>query len=109
MEGLLEELIPTREVPSGSSIIDIITNEDTLTDEQKTLIGELFDTLKMAYNHIDRACGVLGILSCLLNTQQPLIILKASIRLLIQVNVCLDFGQKQVLGFDSKIGPKICL
>ena len=68
VEGLLKELIHTKEVPSGSSSINKIDDEDTLTDEQRALIGELSDTLEMAYDHIGRACGILGILSNSLNT-----------------------------------------
>ena len=86
VKGLLEELVPTKEVPSSSSIIDEIEEAETFTDQQKDLIGELFDTLEMAYDHTARVCGILGVLSYSLNSHQLLILLKSSIRPLIQVN-----------------------
>ena len=79
---------------AASLIIDIITNEDTLTDKQKALIGKLFDTLEMAHNQLARDCGVLGMLSCVISSQQLLIVLKPSIRPLIQVNALPGFLDK---------------
>ena len=62
-EGLLRELISSEEIPSSSSIATNIHEEEALTDEQKNLIGKLFEDLETAYNHEARAFGLFGILS----------------------------------------------
>ena len=63
VEGLLEELIPSEEIPSGSSIISSMTDEKTLSDEEKEMICKLFEMLETAYDQLQRACGLIAALS----------------------------------------------
>ena len=69
-------------------------NEGTLTDEEKDLITKLFKTLKMAYNQLCRYCGLIGFLSYKLNVRQLLMVLKSSVRPLIQVNTLPGFAHQ---------------
>ena len=80
VEGLLEELIPSDDIPSGSSVIRLMADEIALSDEYRELIGELFEMLETAYNHIGRACILIGALSRMLNLGQLLMVLKASVQ-----------------------------
>ena len=86
VEGLLEEIIPSDDIASGSSVIRSMADETILSDEDRELIKELFETLETAYNHIGRACRLIGALSRTLNSDQLFTILKESIRPIIQVN-----------------------
>ena len=80
VEGLLEELIPSEEIPSSSSVMGSMTGKRTLSEEEREMIQELFETLETAYNHIGRACGLIGVLSKKLNSSQLMTALKASMR-----------------------------
>ena len=94
VEGLLKEIISSEEISSGSSISSNIHKEEALTDEQKNLISKLFEDLEMAYNHAARACGLLRMLSRSLSLQQLQILLKSSIKPLIQLNATPKFAQE---------------
>ena len=94
VEGLQEELIPPEEIPSSSSMMGSMTDERTLSDEEKEMIHELFETLETAYDHIGRACGLIGALSKKLKSSRLMTVLKASVRLVIQVNALPDFIQQ---------------
>ena len=67
VEGLLEELIPSEEIPSSSSVIRSMTDERTLSDKEKEMICKLFEMLETAYDQLGRACGLIGALSQKLN------------------------------------------
>ena len=94
VEGLLEELIPSKENPSGSSVIRSMRDEKTLSDEEKEMICELFKTLETAYDQLGRACRLIGALSRKLNSNQLMTVLKASVRPVIQVNTLPGFIQQ---------------
>ena len=94
VEGLLEELIPSDDIPSDSSVIRSMADETSLSDEDRELIREFFEMLETAYNHIGRACGLIGALSRTLNLGQLFTILKASIRPITQVNALPNFIQQ---------------
>ena len=94
VEGLLEELIPSNDIPSGSSVIRSMADETSLSDEDRELIRELFKMLETAYDQIGRACGLIGALSRTLNSGQLFMILKAIVRPIIQVNALPNFIQQ---------------
>ena len=94
VEGLLEELIPSEEIPSSSSIIRSMTDERTLSDEEKEMICELFEMLETAYDQLGRACGLIGALSHKLNSNQLMTVLKVSVSPIIQVNALPGFIQQ---------------
>ena len=81
----LECLIPDEEVPLASGILKAIEDPDDLTAEDRTLITELFDSLEIAHSELASVCSVLGRLSKSLKPKQLMMVLKASIRPLIQI------------------------
>ena len=81
----LEYLIPDEEVPSASGILKAIEDPKDLTAEDRTLINELFDLLEIAQSELASACSVLGRLSKSLKLKQLMMVLKVSIRPLIQI------------------------
>ena len=86
VEKLLEEILPSDEIPGAPGVIQSVQEEDMLKETNQGLIRELFDTLEMAHNQLATACVLLGRLSCTLKPSQLMLVIKASIRPLIQLN-----------------------
>ena len=84
-EGLLEELLPGDEVTPGSSILREIQDADTLSANDQELIAELFDVLETAHDQLATASGLIGRLARTLKPNQLMLVLKASVRPLIQL------------------------
>ena len=78
-EKLLNELLPSDEIPSTSRVIQTIQGADTLSRTDQELISELFDSLETAHDHLAMASGLLGRLSHTLKPPQLVLLLKASI------------------------------
>ena len=57
-----------------------------MSQEDQKLVAELFSNLEVAHNHTATACGLLSRLSRMLKTEQLLMIVRASIRPLIQLS-----------------------
>ena len=64
---------------------------EALKEQQKHDIGEIFDNLKIAHEYLGQACGLMGGLSRTLSSKQLLLLLKTTIRPLIQVNTITGF------------------
>ena len=62
-----------------------------ITTNQKELLGELIEELETAHESLARACSTLGRLSRELSGRQLLLILWASIRPLVQLNIVEKF------------------
>ena len=86
VEQLLEEILPSDKVPRAPSIIQSVQEEEVLTEADQGVIAELFDTLETVHDQLATACGLLGRLSQTLKLSQQMIVIKASIRSLIQLN-----------------------
>ena len=86
VEKLLEEILPSDEVPRAPSVIHSVQEQETLKEADQGLITELFDTLETAHDQLATACGLLGRLSRTLEPSQLMIVIKASIRPLVQLN-----------------------
>ena len=84
-EKLLEELLPSDEIPGASGVVQAVQEADTLSETDQELIAELFDSLEMAHDQLATASGLIGRLSCTLKPGQLMLVLKASIRPLIQL------------------------
>ena len=82
----LEELMPPDEIPRGTDVASSIHEMEPLSDEQREQIGELFDDMEVAHEHIACSCSTLGILSRMVKSKQLFLLLKVSVRLLIQMN-----------------------
>ena len=86
LDQVLEEILPTEEVPSAPGVIQSAQRVETLTDADQRGILELFEALETAHDQLATACSLLGRLSRTLKPEQLMIIIKASIRPLIQLN-----------------------
>ena len=86
VEAKLEEIVPESDIISGEEIIRDIDEVEPLTKEQRQDIGEVFENLEIAHKHLGRSYGLTWALSCSLSSKQLLLLLKASIRPLVQVN-----------------------
>ena len=86
IEAKLEEILPESDIISSEEIIRDIDEVEPLTKEQRQDIGEVFENLEIAHEHLSQSCGLIGALSYSLSSKQLLLLLKASIRPLVQVN-----------------------
>ena len=84
-EEQLEVMMPV-EAPDPKDILSKAKELGHLTKEQKELMGELINELKLAQESLAQACSTLGVLSRSLNSKQLLLTLQASVRPLIQLN-----------------------
>ena len=86
IEAKLEEILPESDIISGEEIIRDIDEVEPLTKEQRQDIWEVFENPDIAHEHLSWSCGLIGALSHSLSSKQFLLLLKASIRPLVQVN-----------------------
>ena len=77
---------PLRKKPSAPGVIQLAQRMETLTKADQRVIAELFEALETAHDQLATACRLLGRLSRTLKPKQLMIIIKASIRPLIQLN-----------------------
>ena len=98
----LEEILPDSEIPSGRDIIKNIDDVEALKEQQKHDIGEIFDNLEIAHEYLGQACGLMGGLSRTLSSKQLLLLLKTTIRPLIQVNTITGFLDEPRAGTMEK-------
>ena len=54
-ENLLEELLPSGEMPPASKVVQAVQGEDAMTETDKGLIAELFDALEIAHDQLAMA------------------------------------------------------
>ena len=87
----LEEIIPESDIPRGKDIIQDIKDMGTINEQQKNDIGEVFDNLEIAHEYLGRSCGLMAGLSRTLTSKQLLLLLKTTIRPLIQVKTVEGF------------------
>ena len=59
-EVLLEELLPSGEVPSASNVVREIQDVDTHVADDQELITELFDSLETVHDQLAMASGLIG-------------------------------------------------
>ena len=94
----LEDLMPLVEIPKGKNIVSDIYSMEPLTNDQRNQIGELFEDIDIAYEHLAHLCNSLGILSRTLKPCQLLLLLRASIRPLVQLNITPGLFKEPELG-----------
>ena len=87
----LEEILLESETASGGDVIKSIHDVEALTKEQQHDIAEIFDNLEIAHEYLGRSCRLMGALLRSLSSKQLLLLLKASIRPLIQINMLAGF------------------
>ena len=101
IEALLEEVIPSEEIPSSESVSKSLSDEDDLSDNDRELIRELFETLETAYDNIGRACGLIRVLSQSLSPRQLFMLLKACVRPVVHINALPKFIEQ--IGHEAKL------
>ena len=82
----LEGILPELDTTSGKEVMEAIDEVVPLTKEQRQDIREVFDNLEIAHEYLGQSCGLIGALSCSLSSRQLLLLLKASVRPLVQIN-----------------------
>ena len=87
IEKRLEYIIPGEETPAAGKVLKRIEDADNLTNEDTTLIREVFDSLQLVHAELASTCSTLSRLSRSLQPKQLITVLKASIRPLIHIKL----------------------
>ena len=85
-EQLLENLVPDEDIPAAAQVLQTIENPDDVTEEDRSLIGDLFDSLAVAHSELASACNTLSRQWQKIKPQQLMMVLQSSVHPLIQVN-----------------------
>ena len=86
LDQMLDEILSADEIPRAPGVIQMAQTEEMLTEADQIVIAELFEALEVTHDQLATACSLLGRLSRTLKLEQLMIIIKASIRPLIQLN-----------------------
>ena len=100
-EERLEAIMPELDLPDISNVVKQAEQLGDLTQEQKGLLAELFDELEVIHESLERASGTLGRLSWSLSGKQLLVVLKACVHPLIQLNTLENFWKDPVLSWQK--------
>ena len=84
-------------------MIQTVQGADTLSKTDQVLIAELFDSLETAHDQLATASGLLGRLSCMLKPPQLILVLKASIRPLIQLRTAAGIELESFTGAPAEL------
>ena len=90
-EEMLEAMMPETEMVTLEDFLSGTDELGDITEDQKELMGELFEELETAHESMARACSTLGRLARGLNSRQLLLTLRASVQPLVQVNIAEKF------------------
>ena len=99
-------MMPLGEILSGEDVVADIDNLEPLMEEQRRQISELFEDMELAHEQLACACSSLAILSRNLTLPQLVVLLKSSIRPLVQLNVAPGLFQEAKLGQQRMELPK---
>ena len=83
-ENTLECMVSADEVPQAAEVLGKV---EEVTQEERELIRELFDSLEVAHSHLVAACSMLSRLPSTMSPTQLMTILDAGIRPLIQIKI----------------------
>ena len=86
-ERALEEMMPPEDITSGKTVAEWAEQKGPLTEEQTCLLADLFDNLEVVHEASAQTCSFMARLSRSLNSSQLELVLWASIRPLVQLNV----------------------
>ena len=102
----LEDMIPLTEIQKGEDVVADIDSLEPITEEQKRQISEIFEDLELAHEQLACACSSLAILLRSLTLRQLVVLLKSSIRPLVQLNMALELFKEAKLGQHRMELPK---
>ena len=111
-ENLLESIISAEEV---TSVAEVLGRVEEITQDERDLIKELFDSLEVAHSHLAIACSTLSRLSSTMRPANLRTILDASIRPLIEIKTTTAWKlrdtpeEKEVLPEDQEEQVKLLL
>ena len=94
----LEYMMSLAEILSGKDVVADIDSLEPLMEEQRRQISELFEDMELAHKQLPCTCSSLPILSRSLTSRQLVLLLKSSIRPLVQLNVALRLFEEAKLG-----------
>ena len=86
MDQILEEILPSKDIPGAPEVLRVAQEGGKISKEDQKVVAELFGSLEVAHDHMATVCRLLSRLSRTLKPEQLLMIIKASIRPLIQLN-----------------------
>ena len=102
----LEDMMPLAEILSGKDMTTDIDNLESLTEEQKRQISELFEDMELAHEQLACTCSSLAILSRSLTSRQLVLLLKSSISPLVQLNMAPGLFEEAKLGWQRMELPE---
>ena len=105
-ENLLEELLPSSEMPPASNVVRAVQEADTLSESDQELIAELFNSLETSHDQLATASGLIGRLAHTLKPSQLMLVLKASIRPLIQLRTAAGADKEAATGRHTELPEK---
>ena len=85
VETQLDFITPSEEIPTAGEVLKRLEKPDQLTQEDRDLIREVFDSLELVHAELASTCSTLSRLAHNLHPKNPITVLKASIRPLIQM------------------------
>ena len=71
--------------------MDVVEKIKPLSYNQKDLLVELFDDLEVAHDRMARVCGRMSMLAKVLNPSQLMLVMKVTIRPMVQLNTTTAF------------------
>ena len=83
--------MPDEDIPMGPHNLEVVENIKPLSYDQKDMLVELFDDLKVAHDRMSMVCARMSTLAKVLNPSQFMLVMKATIRLMKQLNTMAVF------------------
>ena len=102
----LEDMMPLTEIQKGEDVVVDIDSLEPITEEQRRQISKLFEDMKLAHEQLACTCSSLTILSRSLTLCQLVVLLKLSIRPLVQLNVAPGLFEEAKLGWQRMDLPE---
>ena len=90
-ERYLEDIMPDEEIPPGEKVAAEVSQIKPITYDQKDMLVLLFDDLSMAHERLSRAAGSMSSLCKVMTPEQLMLIMKSSVRPMIQLTQLQDF------------------
>ena len=98
LDQILVEIIPNEDIPGAPDVLRVVQKGGDMSEADQKVVAELFESLEIAHDQMATACGLLGRLLRMLNPDQLMTIIRASIRPLIQL--------KALTTLDTEPAPK---
>ena len=104
-ERALDEMMPPDDIMPGKVVSEQAEQKGPLTEERRRLLAELFDNLEVVHDALAQTCSIMARLSRSLNLSQLELVLRASIRPLVQLNALGGLFDKPKTGLKQSELP----